>query len=1118
MKFTRLIFRSLLYHWRTNIPVIAGVATAVAVLSGALLVGQSVRGSLRSLLFERIGNTDTVVTADRLFAQDLADVFSSDMRSCSMLYLKGVVVHEGSGIRVHDVNVYGIDERFWSFQGIEQQKFTDDRAAWVGSGLAQAIEAKVGDDLLLQVETQESAPREWLYGKRDSVGRTIRLKCREILPANKMGEFSLRPNQGSVYSIFVPIQRLQKDLGQPSRANTILLAKPPKAIGPDSIRELLRQKLNLQDLSLKLRPLPPGAGFSLESSRIVLEDSIVQAAIQAASEMGMEISPVYTYLANSIRSNGRSIPYSVMTAADLGKGAMTSIYDTNGLPLPPNAMNGNASIWLTDWAWRELKSSPGDTIEVDYYIWLEAGKLETRTAQFTMAGIISTRGDVNATLAPEIPGITEARSMSAWDPPFPLDLNRIRSQDEEYWNRHKATPKAFVSLSHGQELWKNRFGNLTSLRFSPAKTTDTAYSQTKFAAALLNHLDPERAGFAIKALRNQGLAASRGSTDFAEYFIYFSTFLIAAAILLSVLFFRLMIEQRVREIGILRVAGFSIGLLLRIFFCEGLCLSFAGSFVGMTGAIAYGWFMVFGLRTWWVGAVGTQRIFLHIAWTDLALGAAIGILLSLATIAWTLQGLRRHTPRLLLTGALESISLKARRARAFEILSVLAFLAAALLISGSLFGKVPQLEAFFGTGLLMLVSILCATGLYLRRSHRHPIHGCGWQAFVRLGIRNATHRPGRSLLCAALIASATFIIVSMEAFRSDSRNLSLEPQSGTGGYPLIAESVLPVLYDLNSSEGREASGIPEQFKQVQFVPFRERPGDDASCLNLYAPQEPRILGVPRAFGTAGRFSFQNSLASTREQKNNPWLLLESPLPDGAIPAIADANTIQYILHLTLGKDLTLRASNGNLVRLRLVAALKDSIFQGELLISESNFLRAFPDREGYRFFLMDMAPESVPAMIRPLKESLSGISVRIESSIERLSSYHRVENAYLSTFQSLGTLGLILGTLGLAIALLRNVLERRQELALLRAVGYRRWILSGIVLAENAVLLIWGLATGTVCALISIAPALYSRSESVPILMMGLILAVVFTAGMAASLLAVVAAFRSPLLAALRSE
>lgn len=1120
MKPVRLIFRSLLYYWRTNLPVIAGIAIAVAVMTGALMVGRSVRGSLQDLLFERIGNTETVVTADRFFSQSLGDRFPTDVSAIPIVYLQGVLLHEESRLRMHRVHVYGVDNRFWKFQGLPALPFSDDRAAFVGSALAQQLDIEAGDGLLLQVETQQSIPREWLYGKRDDIGKTIRLSCSQILSPEQLGEFSLRPSQGNIYSLFVPIERLQKDLNQPLKSNTLLLSGT-QGTGPGSISDTLKENLTLQDLGINLKTLSSEKGFLIESSSILIEEAVAQAAMETAREIGLSASPIFTYMANAIRFNGRSIPYSAITAADIGTGALTD-FDIAPTPEAELSDSGPPPIYLTDWAARDLGASPGDTLSVEYYLWLEAGKLVTRTDSFRMAGVVTTSGDMNASLAPDIPGVTEAGSMSDWDPPFPLDLKSIRDKDEEYWDRYRATPKAFIPLSAGQRLWQSRFGKMTSIRFTPENGNAIQTSQDAFSRNLLGRLNPESAGLMVHSIKDAGLAASRGSTDFAEYFIYFSFFLIVSALLLSILFFKLTVEQRVKEIGLLKVVGVASGSLRRLFFYEGLVLSFLGCIIGLLLSIAYGWLMVYGLRTWWVDAVGTSRLSLHFSGADLASGALIGIFISLATIFWTLRGLKRNTPRALLSGVLESIKVQSRRARTMGFIAIITGVFALLLLSAATLGIVSQLVGFFTAGFLSLVALLCAVAYSLRRSHQRTISGSGWPALLQLGARNARIRPGRSLLCAALIASATFIIVSTEAFRRAPDEISLGPNSGTGGYPFIAESTLPVVHDLNSEEGRESLGIELQESTdpdtVQFVSFRERPGDDTSCLNLYTPQEPRILGAPNSFINSGRFSFKNSLTETQEQENNPWLTLDFVFPDGAIPAIADANTIQYILHLSLGSDIPIQADDGSTVRLRLVAALKDTIFQGGILISESNFLRIFPDREGYRFFLIDMPPPGDPDTVRALKESLGYRGIRIESSRDLLASYHQVENTYLSTFQSLGTLGLILGTFGLATVLLRNVLERRSELALLRAAGYRRHVLSGIILVENILLLLWGTGSGIVCALISIAPALHSRGETLTVLSVGMVIIPVLIAGTAASLVAVIAVFRSPLLPALRSE
>jgi ABC-type antimicrobial peptide transport system permease subunit len=289
-------------------------------------------------------------------------------------------------------------------------------------------------------------------------------------------------------------------------------------------------------------------------------------------------------------------------------------------------------------------------------------------------------------------------------------------------------------------------------------------------------------------------------------------------------------------------------------------------------------------------------------------------------------------------------------------------------------------------------------------------------------------------------------------------------------------------------------------------------------LNLYQPREPRILAPAPGFIAENRFAFADSLAATDAERANPWLLLERDLPDGAMPVIADANSLAYVLHRKLGEEIVLNEGTDQALRLRFVAALSDSLFQSELLMSERNFLRAFPEQEGYRFFLLDAAPGKSARVAALLESRLSDFGFDATSAGERLAEFHRVENTYLSTFQTLGGLGTILGTLGLATVLLRNVLERKRELALLRAVGYNARHLALMVVAENALLLFCGLLTGVLCALLAIAPAFYARGGRLPTASLAVLLALVVVAGLAASVVATVAALRSPLLPALRAE
>src|SRR5262245_16502969 len=124
MRPLELVLRSLRFYWRTNLAVILGVATAVAVLAGALLVGDSVRGSLRGLVLQRLGRTDRVVMSSGFFREALASDLQSEPALqassgsvCPLIAMPGTVTDQETGRRVSRVQVYGVDDRFWRFHG-----------------------------------------------------------------------------------------------------------------------------------------------------------------------------------------------------------------------------------------------------------------------------------------------------------------------------------------------------------------------------------------------------------------------------------------------------------------------------------------------------------------------------------------------------------------------------------------------------------------------------------------------------------------------------------------------------------------------------------------------------------------------------------------------------------------------------------------------------------------------------------------------------------------------------------------------------------------------------------------------------------------------------------------
>jgi ABC-type lipoprotein release transport system permease subunit len=1127
-----LIRRNLLHFWRTNLAVVVGVGVAVAVLAGALLVGSSVRASLQSLALERLGSVDTVVTSASFVQESLAEkvLDTGSAREwfggvAPIIAVEGFVTHQESGRRASGVQVYGVDERFWDFHEQNAESLTLERnRVFVSEGLASELGVTVDDSVLVRVELPSAIPISSLHGRRDDLGRTLRLGIERVLPPEAEGEFSFRPQQGRARSVFVSLTRLQQALEQEGRVNTVLLGVGNLTSGGSvematrltAAESAVRAAASLEDIGLRVRVVADRNELAVEAVGGLVNETTAQAVGSVAEASGIEMKPVLTYLVNKLIRGDRIMPYSLVSAIDLE-------LVSDQLGDFTNSENSAVPLVLNEWAADDLNVSEGDFVEFEYFVWEDEGRLVTHDASFRVADVVPIAGAAgDSSLAPDYPGITEAVDLTGWDPPFEIDLGLIRPQDEDYWDEYRTTPKAFIPLETGQQLWESRWGSLTSIRLKP--TGDLEVAAEQFGRELLAAVDPVSTGFVVYPARALAVESSVGATDFGLYFIYFSFFLVVSALLLASLFFRLGVEQRLAEIGLLRAAGFSDKTIWKIFSREALLLSVMGSLIGVVGAVVYAELIMWGLRTWWVDAVGTTRLTLFVSPVALMSGALGGVIAAFLSIALTLRSLSPVSPRSLLSGILTENTFSGNTGSRSRLvtLAVGLFCLGIGLIVASTVDLLTSTVGFFGGGISLLCSLLVTTSVLLRGGYRRQT-GRPW-SIVQVGFRNASARPGRSVLCIALIASAAFIIVAVDAFHREGAENELNPQSGTGGYPLLADTLLPIAHDLSVAAGQDALNLFDFYESggvlegVTFTRFRLRPGEDASCLNLYQAKDPRILAATETFLSEGRFSFAGSLAETEVERENPWQLLHRTFEDGAIPAIADATSLTYALHLKVGDDFVLNRDTDNPIRLRIVAALSDSIFQRELMVSEEHFDRFFPHYEGYRFFLIDTPLDRTDEVTAALEGRLSDYGFDVVSTAERLAGFHRVENTYLATFQALGGLGLVLGTFGLGAVLLRNVFERRRELALLRAVGFNSRHLSLLVLSENAFLLLVGLFAGTVSALVAIAPAWVSRGGSLPFLSLGSLLVIVLVAGFSASVFATLSAVRAPLLSSLRSE
>ena len=335
----------------------------------------------------------------------------------------------------------------------------------------------------------------------------------------------------------------------------------------------------------------------------------------------------------------RSTPYSMVTAIDAPASGFLQ------------AELADDEIQITRWLADYLEAKPGDTLTLRYSVMGERRELIDKTRTFTvLAPIIEMEEpQLDSSWMPDFPNVPDKDSFSKWKPGFPFDSKRIRKKDEEYWEKHRGTPKAFVNLKVGQEMWGNRWGNLTSIRY-PA---GTKREQVERIAAFI---DPKALGFRVVNLREQALAATDAPVDFGQLFASFSFFLIAAAAVLTGLLFTFTIEQRAAEAGLLLAVGWTRKQVRRLFLKEGALLAIIGATLGVGGAVLYTKAVLAALAGAWSGATGGTQ-FLFVVNTGTIVGGIIGsVLMALFAMWLASRKLFKHEAAALMSGNLGEVT------------------------------------------------------------------------------------------------------------------------------------------------------------------------------------------------------------------------------------------------------------------------------------------------------------------------------------------------------------------------------------------------------------------------------------------------------------------------------
>lgn len=1049
MTMLHLTIRSLRYHARTLVPAAAALAVATAVIAGALVIGRSARESLRDMALARLGTTRFAVVSQGLFSDGLGP----RMAGATLLVERCAVLGERTNEVAPAVNVIGIDSSVDSIFPGQQPAERIAGGVAINATLAKAIGASVGDDLIVTLSRQQSAPLDSLFAQR-SRGEalvTMRLPVSAVMSPGSFGDFALDAATTPRYNLFVDRRALADASHCAGCANVLLI----DSVGGASVVERLRRSATLADRGLRLRQDFSAGGLILESDRLLMREGEVNRTLRVARDAGWIAKRLSVFLADSVVGR-RVASYAVIGARD-------------GLQIPSGCVQVNR------WAADDLGVSVGSPVRIRC-LWPAAdGSYRSVEHVRRVESVLPMSGlAADANLTPRFEGITDASRISDWQAPFPVDLGRVTPRDEAYWSLYRAAPRLTATIDDARAYWSqaNPGGDpdwVTGILLMPPPGVSRERQMMVADALLAAGLDPSASGLVVRPVRVLALRSALASNDFASLFLGLGFFVIVSAAAAFGLVMRLSIERRATEVGLLKACGFDEGRIARLMLAEAAVVSACGAVAGSLLGAAYAWGILGMLAGPWSGADAGAALSLHLEFADLAAGGAAGWGIGIIAGAWTLRGLLGRTPLTLLRDLPVGGWHGARRGTIWRTLLLVALPLAAL--AACLHRGGDREGAFLTAGCLLLAWFLAVAAVWLARVRAARTDRLSMR-FVAL--RNCAMRERHSLLVMGLIASATFLLVAIGANsrHTDARDV-YRRASGSGGFSLVATSSLPMPIDFATAKGRARLGFsPDDeaaFAGTTVVPLFMSDGEDAGCRNLAHPVAPRILGVGKTLIDRGGFSPETEYRSG-------WPLLRGePLP-GPIPAFADADTAEWILGVELGGFYRHPASRRPL---RIAGLLHHSLFSGELLVPQTSFRSMFPSERAPRYFLIQTPPGREEAVASALRRNLGETGLDVRRSRDLLDSVDRVQNSYLAAFRALGSLGLLLGVAALGAVIVRGARERRRELAAMQAIGFGRPDIARLLVCEAIVPLLAGLIAGALSALVAVAPNL-SASGGMP--------------------------------------
>lgn len=625
--------------------------------------------------------------------------------------------------------------------------------------------------------------------------------------------------------------------------------------------------------------------------------------------------------------------------------------------------------------------------------------------------------------------------------------------------------------------------------------------------------------FTVNPAKQNGLeSAEEDSKSLGNLLLVASSFTVVAGTLLIINIFTMLAEERKKELGISRAIGMRRSNLIRAFTFEGVIYSLIAATFGTLIGLGIGWALINGF----LGAIeDTGTIPFYFKNSSVVIAFTLGTLITLGTVAYSaskisklniVRSIRSISEPRLRKGSMKSVyqgialialgSLITLVGVSGEGSLVLQALGPSVLIMGAclvlrrwvtvemtssimglglvaysvwgLFNLEPADDSdgmlgtvvvglfLVGGSVLAIVSnsraIVGGISLLLSRSPRGKAVGTPAIAYpLNKGFRTA--------MTIAMFGLIIFIVVVFSILGSI---FNPDADGEKGGYDLIATSTMPLDDIYNISFNGDGNGT----SQVSYETLMNRIQDahgvtqhyiygdyviDGELVSPYGTYYHGLMGIDEGFATHTEYGFSERSTDYASDRDT-WLAVTQD-PD---LCIIDRFTWGNYPDIEIGSIITLADASGNGgSRNYTVIGIADEFAFSEVFVQKEGLRADFPMLTGDTMFLMTVKDgENQHKVAKDLEADLSAVGMDVSVFDDLIEEYNAAVDQIFSMFTMFMGLGLVVGVASLGVLAIRSVIERKQEIGIMRAIGYRKSMILGVFSTEMLFVTVVGILVG----------------------------------------------------------